>query len=453
MNTAAIPMPGALRWRVMHPLIDRDGSCTLIYDLERAAVLEVPQDLQLHVAPALETGDLDDDLLSWLVAEDLLTAESWAGTGGSRESGTVAPGWWSLWAIHRFNDEVHACIHLVAEHEVETTLEAVFKQSFGASRVQLLLDWDGRFPGVPQVERVVVAAERMAASADQEVSFELVLDAHQVTRPVAEFLAGSPLHLRLRCGAFPAGDAFPEERWAWESRAISVFLLRKLAERVNVQCSLKGGARLLDLWAWAQRAGVRHLDPVRSEIFALIDTLPAASQVLEYKKDLQAVCDEMTSELAARRIPIDYRPLTRMVRRLMGSEACWELESDLEGDVDPGYQVGSGLWPGLGDEAASAFVRKETAEDPDLSPCRSCWARSVCNHSALLAAPVGEAPQEPSPERCAVWLAEAEVALRLYHRLAQCDPLDVLRLLGDAARMPLDPLGRREDLGPPKQLF
>jgi hypothetical protein len=136
----------------------------------------------------------------------------------------------------------------------------------------------------------------------------------------------------------------------------------------------------------------------------------------------------------------------------MGSEACCEPEPGLEDDGGLGYGVGAGLWPGLGDEAASALAPAEAAEE-ELSPCRSCWARSVCNHSSLLAAPVGEAPQEPSPERCAVWLAEAEIALRLYHRLAQCDPLDVLRLLGDAARMPLDPLGRREDLGPPKQLF
>jgi hypothetical protein len=66
---------------------------------------------------------------------------------------------------------------------------------------------------------------------------------------------------------------------------------------------------------------------------------------------------------------------------------------------------------------------------------------------------VGDVSGEPPPGRCPDWLEEAEVALRLYHRLAHCDPMDVLRFLGDSARMPLDPLGRREDLGTPKQLF
>ena len=70
-----MPMPGALRLRALHPLIEGDGSCSLIYDLERAAVVEVPEELQFHVAPALETGDLYEALLGWLVNEDLLTSE------------------------------------------------------------------------------------------------------------------------------------------------------------------------------------------------------------------------------------------------------------------------------------------------------------------------------------------------------------------------------------------
>jgi hypothetical protein len=462
MNTASIPMPGALRWRFMHPLIDGDGSCTLIYDLERAAVLEVPQELQFHVAPALETGDLDDDLLSWLVNEDLLTTEGWMGWAG-QPAGFEAPKWWSLWAIHRFDDEVHARIAPVAESEVAGDLASVFKQSAGVSRVQLLLDWEGMFPGVSLVERVVVEAGRLAAMAHQEVSFELVLDIRQVTRPVAAFLAASPLHLRLRCGEFPARDAQPAEYRGWESSAASVFFLLDLfgllgkADRVNVQCNLAGGARLLDLWSWAQRTGVRHLDAVRGEPSAPGDTLPPASRVREYRNDLLAVCDEMACELGARRVPIDYRPLTRMVRRLMGSEPfaaaaaggepVWETDSP---DGFPGFD----LWAGAEEvEPAAPAGSFGGQDDPDASPCRACWGRSLCNHSSLLAAPVGDDLREPSPERCPVWLAEAEVALRLYHRLAQCDPLDVLRLLGDSARMPLDPLGRREDLGTPKQLF
>ena len=78
MKTAMI-LPGALRQRALHPLLDGDGSCTLVYDLERGAVLDVPEELQFHVAEALETGDPDEDLVSWLVGEDLYTLERFAG--------------------------------------------------------------------------------------------------------------------------------------------------------------------------------------------------------------------------------------------------------------------------------------------------------------------------------------------------------------------------------------
>ena len=56
MFPVAMPMPGALRLRGLHSLIEENGSCSLIYDLERAAVVEVPEELQFHIATALETG-------------------------------------------------------------------------------------------------------------------------------------------------------------------------------------------------------------------------------------------------------------------------------------------------------------------------------------------------------------------------------------------------------------
>ena len=75
MNTAQIPMPGALRLRNIHPLCAEDGSCDLIYDLERGIVLEVPIDLQSYVALALDRTEPTEEMLSWLIHEDLLTSD------------------------------------------------------------------------------------------------------------------------------------------------------------------------------------------------------------------------------------------------------------------------------------------------------------------------------------------------------------------------------------------
>src|SRR3972149_4128678 len=70
-----------LRVRASHPLIDEDGSCPLLYDLERTLVLEVPPEFQQRLAPALESGNFDPGLREWLTSEDVVTAEekiSWA---------------------------------------------------------------------------------------------------------------------------------------------------------------------------------------------------------------------------------------------------------------------------------------------------------------------------------------------------------------------------------------
>src|SRR5215208_3897339 len=110
MNTATMPMPGTLRLRGIHPLIDGDGSCSLIYDVERAAVLDVPQELQFHIAPALEMGDLDDDLV---------TSERLGGYCEDLEEGVglelEANGWWNLDSIHRGEGEVHSRIEDASE--------------------------------------------------------------------------------------------------------------------------------------------------------------------------------------------------------------------------------------------------------------------------------------------------------------------------------------------------
>lgn len=425
--TSTIPMPGALRWREMYPLIDGDGSCSLIYDLERAAVVEVPEDLRFYVAPALETGDLDDGLLSWLVQEDLLTAESQAGWGGGCMSGLESSGHWDLGAIHRTDDQVCAHLGPRTEDEIAGTLEPVFKQSLGASSVQLCLSWPGGLPDVRIVQRILAEARQLAAAAYQEISFQLSVEVRQITPAVAACLASVPSRVQVRCERFPARSDAVELR-IWETSASSLLLLTPFADRVTVSCVLSGGARLLDLWDWAKRLRVRHLDAGRL----------AGGPLREYRNDLLAVCDEMASELEARRSPVDYQPVTRIVRRLMGSEP-----GGVPSARGFAWAAGSEPYPGL------EGLPPETREGADDEPCPRCWARHICTHSSLLASPSPCDRQTPGGERCAVWLAEAEAALRLYHRLAHCDPISVVRFIEAPGQVPFDSF-RRGDFEAPK---
>ena len=283
-----MPIPGALRLRALHPLIEGDGSCSLIYDLERAAVVEVPEELQFHVAPALEMGDLDEDLLGWLGNEDLLTSEGGAGWSVPVEG---APGW-RLGSIYRIDDELHVRIGQDDEDAVLEMVGCVFKQSAGTGRVKLHLNWGGAFPGNRLLERIVKEATRLAGALHQDLCLDLTLDADEVTLDRATFLASLPLQVRLLCGSYPAPAAgfyadFRGRGEDWTAEGPVLLLLELLGDRLTVHCLLDQG-RLLDLWEWAKRTGVRRLDAaIRAE--GPVAGRPGRAK--EIRNDLMAVCE------------------------------------------------------------------------------------------------------------------------------------------------------------------
>jgi hypothetical protein len=455
-----MPMPGALRLRALHPLIEGDGSCGLIYDLERAAVVEVPEELQFHVAPALETGDLDEALLGWLVNEDLMTGEGglgWSELPGAAGSPEAAR-WWNLGAIYRVDDELHVRVDLAREETALEVVGFVFRQGLSAGRVKLHLGWGGAFPGTALLERIVVEASRLASRLEREIGFELTLDAREVTAARAAFLAGYAFQVRLLCGSFPAplGGFYADlrERGAsWQAETAVRLLLDALGERLTVCCVLDRG-RLLDLWEWAKRTGVRRLDAMVLEDAEVGDGAAVPGRPREIRNDLLSICDEMADDLAAQRLPVDFKPLTRIVDRLMRSEP-----------LDQAYgEWGSftGLMPAAEACPSSFFLDSlDLRPLPELpeglgeelkgdaeNPCQACWARHVCGHSTYVTSPQdAEDARAASEDRCALWKTEVEVALRFYHRLAHTDPLQVRQLFDESLREPAPALGRREDLG------
>lgn len=378
MNTATMPMPGALRWRALHPLTDDGGACSLIYDLERAAVLEVPEELQLHVAPALETGDPDDELLSWLVQEDLITMEGWC-LDGQPSAGAARS---FLDRAYGIEGEAHLRIGGLSEGAALAALEVGLRQTFGIGRVQLHLDWDSKFPGASVLERIVFEASRLAADFGQEVAFDLSLAAEQVTPSVSLMLSALPVHVRLRC--IPGAEGCTEAE-----RALRLFWMEDLADRVTVCFQLPPDGRLKDFLAKARRLGVRHVD-VAPPPLQFGDGLE--TWLRDYETDLRSVTGEIVRDLEAGLVPLDFRPVTRVIRRLMRSEAQAQLDVDND------------------------------------SCCAACWARCLCRNSAALVAE-SEA-EERSAESCSVWAAECDAAARLYHRLAQADPLLVKKAFG-----------------------
>ncbi|MFY9823428.1 MAG: hypothetical protein WAM82_18750 [Thermoanaerobaculia bacterium] len=460
LPVVAMPMPGALRLRGLHSLIEENGSCGLIYDLERAAVVEVPEELRPYIASALETGDLDECALGWLASEDLLTSEGGAGWNdlAERANAQELTGGWSLGTIYRVDDEFHARIEQAREESALEIIRFVLPQSAGAGRVKLHLSWGGGLPARGALERIVVAASRQAALLHQEIAFELTLGARKVTPAVASLLAGLGVRVRLLCGSFPAriepartGDFHAGRRLrAWTAEPAVRLLLDRLHGRLTVHCVLDQG-RLLDAWEWAKRTGVRHLDATVLEDSA-VGQAAGRGRLREVREDLMKVCDEMADALTNQWLPVDFKSLTRIVDRLMHSEPIGSLSGESSSF--------GGLMP-VADIYPRSFLDRVDlrpapsswgGEDGDVSgdaelPCRGCWARHVCSHSTYVTPPQdGEDLRGPSEERCGLWRAEVETALRFYHRLAHADPLQVRRFFEDSSREPGPALVRSEDL-------
>ena len=474
MQPFQFAMPGALRLRTVQALIDDDGACSLVYDVERAAVFEVPEELRWYVAPALETGNLDEEILGWLASEDLLTGEGSADWSWSARQG----GAWGVADLAGHGWEVvHGWIDQSAAGPAIEAVDRVFKRSLGSSRIHLHLDRVGTLPADGLVERVVAEGRRRAALSGQEVSFELTLDPDQITAAVASGLAAQRVVVRLRCGECDplkwVGTAREDRPWLHAEVAVAMLVAQSerreeapqpetghepqagRLQALTVQCLLDGPARLIELWRWAAAIGVRSLDAIRLEESAggaaargRGEAAPAA-RVREYRQDLHAICEETCAELEAGRLPIDFQPLTRIVRRLMRSEVPAGMEAgdgemviSEDGRPFPGVE---GLDPRLLPELMWQRLEEPAQAGPGRtagsSSCVTCWARRACSHSAYVASPLcKEDPREPTRERCSYWLAEVETAVRLYHRLAQIDAIQVRRFFECAA--PLQPAAR-----------
>lgn len=379
----AMPLPGAFRLRAIHPLQEEDGQCALIYDLERAAVFEVPSELQLYIASALERGDPDETVFSWLISEDLLTSETLGG-GSERFSGA------------------------------------------GSSWPEKGYDGAGAAEGGP---------------------FDLVLAFESLTPRLVESLAEPRSRVRVVCSG-PTHEA-----GLWQRVALQQ-LVTRFGDRLTLQVEPRG-RRLREVWEWALGMGVRHLDLVAADPAR---TAGGEEDLRDYRRDLLSVCDDILGGLAngkaEDKLPCDFIPLTRLVRRLRQSEP--RGDDPLEAFVPSVWLCrrtaqGAGVGEGMAMEGGSGAFgfdegESETAGDAAAVPCRFCWARWVCDHSAFVSASLAERNQQaPSRSRCGRWRIEAEAAVRFYHQLAQTDPIQASRYFEQLPEEGAPPLAALDD--------
>lgn len=446
MTNVFEPLPRGLRLRAVQPLTGRDGSCSLIYDLERGRLVEVPVEFNFHAAMALDTGNLDEDLIAWLAGEDVLTYESrsagsaaagaWAAPAGEESEGPLA----RLDRVFFHEDEVHCRLGGLDAESAVATVDSLLQRS-GDARVvfHLAAEQEQGFSALEPVARRIRAAReagddgpatpavrrRLAApglAGGRRVDLELITDGCGLTPQRVRFLAEHDVLVRLTQPELPAMD----------------LLLTALPERLTLSIRLDTGDRLLDLWQEAKALGVLHVEGVKITDKPFAGLALHESEVRQFRRDLFAVSDDMFAQLEAGRQP---RPLYEPLARVVGRHMAGRIRDD--GERLPGYLgvVSHGeLFPFFARPGFEAGDLPDDAEPlPGTSACASCWGRELCVRGSL-AGPAAD-PHRPMPraDRCEFWRTEVEVGLLFFHRLQATDPSHLLGFAEGREEPVLDP--------------
>jgi uncharacterized protein len=460
----------SLRLRAVHPLLDEDGGCPLLYDLERTFIIEVPTALRPRLGAALQAMDLACDLGEWLESEDLLTADGLR----SRAEGEAPrlpvvtdlsldlSGACNLGCVYCFENDIQSRNGAMSEETMAASLDFLFAKSGGSPRVVLHFGSGEPLLRFALLERVVAETERRAEAAGKTAGFELTTNATLATPRIAAFLRDHGFNVRVSCdGPAAVHDRFRPFHGGRSSydpvkRGLEL-LLEHLGDRLTVNSVLSHPTRLSALWAWAKEMGFRRYHVIKVGAFADRDIDLHHAELREFREDLQAICDDLLADLEAERSPIDYQPVTKIVRRLMIPEPitrfCGVAGSYLgvasNGEVYPcfrhlgleGYHLGS-VRAGVDDEKRRSFLAHEAADVDGRPVCRDCWARYLCGGGCYADSTVyGPDRRQPQVQHCPFWRTEIELAIRFYDRLRTLDPVYCLRLFGDDPPEILESLG------------
>jgi uncharacterized protein len=448
------------RLRAVHPVIDGDGRCTLLYDLERTFVIEVPGELQLGVAPAIASGDLNDRLADWLDDNDLRTADArphWGDSARAPLPGVTdvsfdMSGACNMGCVYCFEDAINSRIGPMSDETAQAALDFVFEKTKAANRIALHFGSGEPLMRIDLLRRIVAEAGQRAQNLGKSIVYDLTTNATLVTEEIGAFLRDYPFQIRVSCdGPAHLHDKFRPMRGGRPSyplveRGLRI-LTRHLSDRLTVNSVICNGTRLRDVWAWAKEIGIRHYHVIKVGTTDQNDIGLRDEELRNFRADLEAICDDMLAELRAGKIPLDYQPITKVVRRLMIPEPitrfCGVAGSYLgvasNGQVYPcfrhlglkEYHLGD-VRSGINDSMRQDFLAREAADVDNRPVCSECWARYLCGGGCYADSVVyGPDKRKPQQDHCPFWRTEIETAILFYDRLRQEDPAYCFRLFGD----------------------
>lgn len=439
MNPRTVLIPGGTRLRTLHP-VDRNGSCEVLYDLERNRLVEVPDLFHFHIALALEKGELDESLLSWLASEDLLTYDHGA---------AVSDGWRVSFSdladffleegrgegsgcVYFADDQAHCRLRRELEHETEGILGCLFGSMDGISRITLHLGNEGAPVDLPWLRGLVERTSELAQRSGKQVGYEIWLSVEGISPAWAKLLAEHSFRVRVHCN----GPEGPEPRLPADTERGLQLLWESLGERLTVHAVL-GRNRLAHLWRWARQRGLAHLHATPLDLYRG-DVAARELALRRFREDLDEVCDDMFLALSAgEAAPLLYEPVVRVVRRLArGLSSAARRTAPRLGVVSHGRVLpvlpSNGREP-MGPEAGTVDVAAAGAGGSKGHPCDPCWARALCGRGVCADPALGAGERVGLKGRhCDFWRAETEAAILFFRRLHAEDPSFLLGLASPA---------------------
>lgn len=446
-----------LRIRDIHPIMDGSG-CSLLYDLERTFVIPVPENLREAIGAVFLGREEYNQARAWLLQEELLTAEP-ARKRADPPTLRLPPvtdvsldlaGSCNMACSYCFENAIHSRIGKMPDETVDAALDFAFKHAAGSGKLALHFGSGEPLLRFDRLARLVETANLRAGREGIRVNYELTTNATLVTEEIAEFLAANPFNVRVSCDGPPeVHDVFRpmaggQPSYNRVAQGLGI-LLRHLPERVTVNTVVCGRTRLRQVWEWARSINVRHFHVIKVGAYDERNINLRRSELNSFRRDLDDIAEAIFRDLEEGRSPMDYQPLTKVIRRLMIPEPitrfCGVASSYLgvaaDGMVYPcfrhlglaEYHVGSVSDSSLRDDRRLAFLKHEAADVDSRPVCKGCWARYLCG-GGCYADSVVYGPDRASPQagHCPFWVLEIETAIRLYERLRSEDPTYCLRL-------------------------
>lgn len=448
------------RLRSVHPVIGSGEMCGLLYDLERTLVFEVPEGLRPGLISALKTGKFEGAQAEWLKNEDILTYEmqkSWA-QGWTTSLPAVTDfsidisGNCNLRCVYCFEKDIESRTGTMENEVVASSLDFIFKKAKDAPYITIHFGSGEPLMSFGSLKRIVDEVIQYGDFHGKKVFFELTTNATLVNEEIAMFLCDNHFKVRVSCDGPPeihnrfrpyqgGNDSYEKTE-----KGLNL-LLAYLPERLTVNSVISGGTRLSSLWNWAEEVGLKHYHVIKVGAEARGETALDETELQNFRMDLEAICDELLRDLDANRLPIDFQPITKIIRRLMIPSpitrfcgvAGTYLGLSSNGRIYPcfrylgleQYELGD-VWYGVDDRKRQAFLCQEASDVDSRLICSECWARYLCGGACYADPSVyGKDRLKPLEQHCPFWRAEVEQAIKFYDKLLDTDPNYCLRLFGD----------------------